>query len=376
MKKLLQNTLTFLLAVVISLLLAEFLLRIIAPQNLILIHDDIWIPDSTLGWKAKPNADMTVNWGEGEVTFQTDKNGYRIGREDVIETAEVKKKILFIGDSFVQGLQVEQNETFVHLAAQKLSQTGGVPYVAVNAGCSGWNPGQYYLQAKDALSKDQYDFAVVCLCIGDDIHAGIDTAFTPFDAKTIQRFGIPRHLNITETTQGFLSPFNDFLETRSHLYVFLKNTFRNQHAKSGLTAQFFPEVFKRANEDSPVWEDTALTCRFIMDEFERYHTPALFVLLPTEFQLHPDSLEDYLEWFDIPPDSVDLDLPSKLLNRYFVWEGLPFYDTLPSLKQKARQEPLYGNSGLHFNRAGHLAVSEIIARALADRIYQRYWSFF
>lgn len=374
MKKILQNTLIFLVAIIISLLIAEFGIRIVSPQNLILIHDDIWIPDSTLGWKAKPNADMKVNWGEGKVTFRTDENGYRIFREDVIETAVVKKKILFIGDSFVQGLQVEQNETFVNLAAEKLSEIAGESYRAVNAGCSGWNVGQYYLQAKDALAKAEYDFGVVCLWVGDDIYEGIDTTFTPYDAKTIHRFGFPRKLNKTEITLKLLYPFNDLFETRSHLYVFLKNSFRNLLGKWGMTAKFFPEVFKLSNEDSAMWEDTAMTCMFIKDEFERHDTPVLFVLLPAEFQVHRERFEQYLEWFNISPDSVDLDMPHKLLNRYFVWDGLPVFDTLPSLKRRARQERLYGDIDLHINREGHIAVGEIIGKALADGIYKRFWT--
>ena len=365
MKKLLQNTLTFLLAVVISLLLAEFLLRIIAPQNLILIHDDIWIPDSTLGWKAKPNADMPVNWGEGEVTFRTDANGYRIYREDVVETAEVKKKILFIGDSFVQALQVEQNETFVQLTADQLSRLTGEAYRGVNAGCSGWNLGQYYLQAKDALAKAHYDFGVVCLWVGDDIFAGIDTTFTPYEAKRIHRFGFPRRLNKSEISQQLLYPFNDFFETRSHLYVFLKNTFRNLLAKWGLTAKFFPDVFKVSNEVSTMWEDTAVTCSFIQDEFAKYDTPLLFVLLPTEFQVHQESFDRYVEWFDIPADSVDIELPNMKLKEFFTLEDLPWIDTFPKLRDEAQKgKRFFGNIDLHFNREGHVAVSKGLAYAI------------
>src|SRR5213076_68873 len=43
-----------------ALLLAELLIRLIAPQQLVLVRPDVWEPVDTVGWMFRPNLNTTV----------------------------------------------------------------------------------------------------------------------------------------------------------------------------------------------------------------------------------------------------------------------------------------------------------------------------
>src|SRR5436309_2168566 len=86
------------------LLLLELSLRIFMPQLLIWDTRLVWEPVAGLGWQRRPNLNIRVNTGEREVQLITDALRHRIGR-DPEESPDLR--ILAVGDSFVEALQVD-----------------------------------------------------------------------------------------------------------------------------------------------------------------------------------------------------------------------------------------------------------------------------
>jgi hypothetical protein len=62
-----------------SLVVVETLVRLLAPQSLILLRPDIIIPTEQLAWRHAPDVDTRVNTGEREIRWTTDDQGMRIG---------------------------------------------------------------------------------------------------------------------------------------------------------------------------------------------------------------------------------------------------------------------------------------------------------
>lgn len=357
-----KNLSLLIASTMLSLLLGEIFIRIALPQQLIRINDDIWIADTLLGWRPKPDVNTLVNTGDRTVRYVSDREGRRINPPpEETYPPDPDLNLLALGDSFLHGFEVENRETIPQVLAGMLREKHGVKLKAVNGGVRGYNPGQYYLMAKDALKDEKYDLGIVFLWVGDDIYPGIDTTFAPHNIATIHRFGIPHSLNWSEFREKIFYPVNDFLERHSHLFLFLKIRSENLLAKIGLTAKTYPDVFYLGEANSSRWEDTAETCRFIYEEFARCGTPVFFVLLPTEFQVYQEIFYDYIEWFDIPLDSVDLEMPSRLLSAAFEKKGLKLVNSLPLLRQSAAGgAKLFCEIDIHLNRAGLYAVSELI----------------
>src|SRR6266480_6773533 len=67
------------IALGVALGLAEWLVRRVAPQQLILLRPDVWQPADSLGWVNQPNVNTMINTGDRTVRLMTDRDGFRVG---------------------------------------------------------------------------------------------------------------------------------------------------------------------------------------------------------------------------------------------------------------------------------------------------------
>jgi hypothetical protein len=349
------------LSPIFSSFIAEAVVRFVAPQQLILLRTDIWRPDSRISHRHLSNVKTTVNTGEGEVHFETDEDGYRINANSRSGGGEYAKAILTIGDSFLEALQVENESTMPQLVARSLEGKTGLSVRVDNAGVGSWNPNHYYLMAQQALKKRKYDLGVVFIAIQNDIVDVETEIFQPRGPSARHDLKVPDNFSWPAMIDAFLYPVNDRLETRSHLFVLFKTKSRVQLAKLGLTAYTFPNIFNKKEEKSLRWEITSHICEKIQNEFAAYGTPVFFVFLPPVYQVQKDMYAEYVRSFNIAPESVDLELPNKMLKREFEKRGLVYTDPLESMREKALQRvKMYGLIDRHFSKAGHEAVAESI----------------
>jgi len=140
-----SNLALLLASLVVTLGLGELLTRITAPQQLILKRPDVWQAVDTLGWAHRPNVHTTINTGERTVQFITDADGLRVGARGPINA---DTRILLLGDSFIEALQVEYENTVAGLLEARLPHLIGHPVAVRNAGVGDWGPPQYYLRAR------------------------------------------------------------------------------------------------------------------------------------------------------------------------------------------------------------------------------------
>ncbi len=165
----------FLVTVVLALAAGEILTRSVAPQHLINADPDIWRWDERVGYRHKENANAVVNSGEGPHRFMTDQNGYRISRIADRDGGDFAITLLAIGDSFIEGLSVENEQTIPEVLANKLGLKYHLKVRALNAGTSGWDPNYYLLETLRSLALQQVDLGLIFLFSGNDIVAQFDT---------------------------------------------------------------------------------------------------------------------------------------------------------------------------------------------------------
>ena len=116
------NVALLLFGLTMALLVAEVVVRVVRPQQLILTRPDIWQPVDTLGWKHQPDVSTTVNTGEKLVRFYTDHESFRVGANGRVEA---DKKVLVLGDSFLEALQVEYEESIPGILEERLPECSG-----------------------------------------------------------------------------------------------------------------------------------------------------------------------------------------------------------------------------------------------------------
>lgn len=372
MKNSFKNLGLLIFTLVISLLLGEVLVRIVAPQQLIVPSHHIWRPDETIGWRHVEDTNTQINTGEGTVHFVTDNNGYRINYPAEGEkSTEPDISIITIGDSFVEAVQVENRYTMQQVIQKMLSDKYGKRVNVINDGVGAWGPNQYLMEAKLALAKNKYDLGIIFLYTGNDIVVNKQNSFSPQDVSGQHHFRFPRSLKWSELRTTVFYPINDFLENSSHLFVLLKNRFQTIRARIGLTADYFPSVFKLNEKDSKRWQITAEICEEIEHVFSENGTPVFFVLLSAPYQVLEKDFYRHIEMFDIK-DSVDIDQPNTVLRDRFKSKSLHLVDPLMHMRKLAEHgQVMHGHIDAHFNEYGHKVVAEYIMGVVEEYLLHK-----
>jgi hypothetical protein len=114
--------------------------------------------DAELGWAPIPHSASTVTTAR---TIHAAHNS--LGFRDIEFQRDGRPVALFIGDSFVWGVDAEANERFTDLLRAKLPQ-----FAIVNAGVSGYGTDQEYLWLKRIWPSVQPNVVVLFVCTDND----------------------------------------------------------------------------------------------------------------------------------------------------------------------------------------------------------------
>jgi len=343
--------------------LAEWLVRLLAPQQLLIKRPDIWMAVDTLGWVHRPNISTTINTGERTVRVVTDSNGFRVGRD---VRSPSKKRILLLGDSFMEAFQVEYEQSLAGLLEVRLPARIGTSVAVVNTGVGGWDPPQYWLQGRALLRRRAFDLVLVSLYLGNDVVLRRPDRFAPRAPTEVHHPRFPRRLGFAELTDAVLYPINDYLVVRSHLFVLLKTRLHTLLMRLHLTGVYFPEVLLRREATSRRWNVTADICRDIAALGQRNDVPTLFVLVPSPYEVDPAAFAQFLRGFGIDSAQVDLDQPGRLMREALERRQLRVVDALPALRAAQNAgPPLYGSIDNHLSPAGHDALEHLIEPEVA-----------
>lgn len=344
-----------------TLLIAEMAVRVLFPQQLIELRQDVYIPMEGLGFGLKANNDTVVNRGEGKVRLVTDDQGHRIREGGPHATADIN--ILALGDSFLEALQVNYGQTMTALLENRLSEKTGETVSILNTGVSMYNPNHYLMLTRKELSKRDFNLVIVFIYMANDVIDERTSYYPPLAPTSKKALRIPKNFSKREIVDAILYPVNDFLESRSHLFVLFKDRARTLLARLGLTPYYFPSVMKKSMAQSDRWALTAETLQDIEREAGLHNTPVLFVLLPASYQVNTETFEWYIKSFKIDPATVDLDQPSRILTAELEKRNLRVLDTTRALRQAhtAGSYNLYGEIDPHFSPGGHRVVAEFLA---------------
>ncbi len=303
-----------------------------------------------------------MNTGERTLQVFTYNVGFRVGAGGRIYAA---RRILLLGDSFMEAFQVEYEQSVAGLLERRLPDLVGGSVSVRNTAVGGWDPNQYLLQARRSLARESYDLVVVGLYLGNDIVRRRIDRYPPRVPAEVHPFAIPRSLRYRELKGAFFYPINDFLEVRSQLFILFKKQARTLLMRLGLTAAYFPRHFRRDEAASDRWMLTAQVCRDIVDLAQQHGVQTVVVLLPTAYQIDTAVFHRYMRGFGIDTAAVDIKQPNRLLTAALKVYASPFIDVSSALASAhASGLKLYGAIDNHLAPAGH----EVVARAIAPML--------
>lgn len=167
-KRIRRGIIIILSTFLLSLVMLEILLRIVAPQ-----YRTFTQPDDIIGWSFIPNRDFQFVAGEGCPGWGTagviNARGLMDDENYDYERTSDSYRILMLGDSYTEALQFDRDVIFPELLEKQLNdRDDGTLYEVINAGRSGMGTSvqyEYYLHEGQRYDPD----LVVVYFIPNDI---------------------------------------------------------------------------------------------------------------------------------------------------------------------------------------------------------------
>ncbi len=207
MKKKLQNILVFTLSLVFIFITLEIVFRCLS-----ISHNHPWNPGTVeqskeLGWKTIADFSHQGTWEEiGTVHYSTTYDGFR----KFGDTATQKIKILVIGDSFTQAVNVSDEDTYYHYLQNQSSSIEVFAY-----GCGSYGTLQEFMILDKYLAVIKPDLVLWQFCPNDiyNNHYQLEPRI----------FGSPRPYLINHEIVYFKPSWIKLLAKKSKLLKFVDN---------------------------------------------------------------------------------------------------------------------------------------------------------
>jgi hypothetical protein len=258
-------------------------------------------------------------------------------------------RIAAIGDSFAVGPAVPFAENYLTLLQTRLP--GAEVY---NFGVSGAGPREY----ETILNRDVWQFEPDCVLlsvfVGNDITESLAT---------------PRHMDPRQhAVYLFLSRLGRLLQERSRQQHGEQPASNERIARPALSKETFLEV--EARRLAICWTDAVpgLEKRWhqalahldgIAAGCTKHDCPLFVVLIPDEFQVNPEVLNQALHAAGVQKDRFDRDLPQRRLGAFFAERGVACLDLLPEFRDT---RDAYAPYDTHWNVKGNRLAADRIVR--------------
>lgn len=168
------NSLLVVCSVAFGLLLAEITLRlwVLGGFSASTAHSTmaLWQPDKKLGWRLRPQLDVWLKTVDYATHFRTNTHGFN-DIEHPAEAAQGVRRIVVLGDSFMEAYQVERSASFVRQLSDRLNNTveGSGEVEVINLGVGGYGTTQEYLMLMEEGVKYAPDLVLLAWLPLNDI---------------------------------------------------------------------------------------------------------------------------------------------------------------------------------------------------------------
>jgi lysophospholipase L1-like esterase len=315
-------------------------------------------PHAQFGHFHRPNVEGIQRTAEYESHIKINSRGLR-DQEYPYEKPEGVFRVLVMGDSFVEGLQVEAEDTFPKVLETRLAQSSPLPVEVINAGVSRYGTSEAVLFFEAEGINYQPDLVIYALYPNDITDNIASDLFRLEDGELIRQ---PIQIDPMERVRGF------FYDT-SYLYrVGLSIVLKLQQQQDetlietgwGLVLPIYRADLQPREQDAWALEAALLT-QLRNDAGE---IPVMVVYLPEQFQTE-DVLWEQVRRSD---EVLDRDAPNHQLAA-IIPAGVTFLDLSEEFRQRGQGAALYYDVDGHFNEAGHALAAQLLEPLILETIH-------
>jgi len=320
------------------------------------LYSAFWFPrmmqlDAQLGWKHTPNVrKVFVNEFGEKVEVRQNQYGHR-GRAYPIAKNPKKLRILVLGDSFTEGIQVGEDDLFTAFLERSNPRLE-----VLNAGVGGYGTVQEYLYLETAGLKHNPNLVLLMVFENDladnCLHAYPGFGPRPYAVLRAQSVQIVRDSESQEFLKYALPvPFANALNQHSYLFYFLNNNvyhrLRATHVRELQKADL-----KRTDECGRY--DVMFGMIRQMAQLVTMHNVRLaLVLIPTREQVEQGNAATLQPIID-----------------YCERERIAYLSLLGRFRKDMDRSPPYFPRDIHWTKAGHRLAAEEISLFLKNMMPQ------
>jgi hypothetical protein len=154
--------------VIVGMVALEFGLSKFAPNPKAFHTGELNERDKYIGWKGKPNKEGYYIKRRIVQYVKINSHGFR-DKERTYEKGKDVFRIVVLGDSFTEALQVPLEKTFPYILEKRLNLGVGKRFDVINLGIDGIGTAQEYLTLKYYGLKYHPDFVISQFFIGNDV---------------------------------------------------------------------------------------------------------------------------------------------------------------------------------------------------------------
>jgi lysophospholipase L1-like esterase len=348
--------------------------------------DTIWQPHPLFGWSHIPNRDGWWFSPEFKVNVKINSQGLR-NRETPFAKPEGVTRILVLGDSMTEGIQVSEEQTFCSVLESMLNKATERKYEVINTGVAHFGTANELLYYQNEGYKYQADLVILAFLTTNDItdnvyeFRGNKPYFVLNANEQLELHDFPASADTSLWNQ-----FKLWLGQNSQLYNFVSRTIHSQFPSivrslqslgiarndPGSPANAADDIdvdfLVYADRDDPMWDKAwALTRKLIVQlkiESEKHNAQFFVVVFSPQF-VHVREVH-WQEYMDAIPAMKDLkwdiDKPDRLIAQILQAEQIPYIQTIPYFQFAAKQNdtPLYFPADGHLTAAGHELAAQLI----------------
>lgn len=353
---------------------------------------DLYAPDPDLGWTHRPGLRATfAKCGREYREFQTRVRFSSLGlrdRERTLAKPAGTCRILVVGDSYTEALQVDASDTFVAKLERLLAEDGAAgstdaaarPQLEViNGGVAGYGTDNELLWYQRDLWKLDADLVVLVMS-PNDLYENTRELFENgpilYPDKPYFQFEDGRLEVHNRPVPPYSPPHRSRRERaldelhRDPLYRLITGTPRppgrddvryvgkgGRNGQAVMLEQYLPEP-------SDVWRRAFLMTRALVSELraavEGHGSRFAVVVLPDDRAVQPGLLELSVKSLDLSGE-IDAERPYRQLLEIARASGVPSVGLLPAFKAQPADGPaLFLTSDPHYTVAGHAVVAGVL----------------
>ena len=357
-KRILGNLLLSIAVTAIALLGAEFAWRQIFENG-----DVSREFNEKLRFVNPPNAEWVIRTKDYRTHIRTNSLGFR-GPEMPAEQKGEELRVLFLGDSFVEAKQVEEEERFAERTGALLAAKLGKSVVTRALAMGGSNPALELLYYREIGREFAPDIVVQVLFPENDLLP----MEGPYTFRTESGDLMLENIWVEPAPP---CPWKCEMLKRNSILRALYHSLRRKENRETTDPRQLGDYYWYTNEGQDVlkrenrWEVLQTLVNTLRGEVERDGGIFLTVLIPSGFEMQPAWQGEYLNESPLTRESWNINQLLSTAENALHRESIPMLNLRDTFAGTVSDEdPLYYKSDPHLSLRGHEVAAQAIAQAI------------